>query len=49
MTKDPAGGSIPGVQDGDGLNSGHTRWGKRSTTPDVVMDVLITSVNNGWE
>ena len=41
--------SIPRVQGGDGLNPGHTRWGNRSTAPDVVMNVLVTIVNNGWE
>ena len=41
--------TIPRVRGGDGLDPDHTRWGKRSTTPDVVMNALITSVKNGWE
>ena len=41
--------TVPRVRGGDGLDPDHTRWRKRSTTPDVVMNALITSVDNGWE
>ena len=39
---------IPSLQSprGDGLDQD---WGEHFTAPDVIMNVLITSVNNGCE
>ena len=41
--------TIPRVKGGNSLNPDHTRRGKRSSTPDVVINALITRVHNDWE